>query len=137
MYSFIMFGSDLCFIPLTDLKISILGCACVARYHWFNSSVCCRKTNIYPSIYTRNMYISNTPFTLSFQVEYHKLAIFLVLRQAPSKLSRSRVAREGRTNISPLDVAENHMRARRVLLYHGRITLSGITRPVCPSIKPV
>lgn len=29
------------------------------------------------------------------------------------------------------------MRARCVLLYQGRITLSGITRPVCSGIKPI
>lgn len=83
------------------------------------------------------MYSSNTPSTLSFQEQYHKLAIILELLQAPPKLSRSRVAREGRTDVSPLDVAEHHMRSRRVLLYHGRIALSGITRPVCSAIKPV
>lgn len=63
----VMFGSDLFFYSLDKVEELNLDGVCVASHHWFNSSICCRKTNIYPSIYTRNMYSSNTPLTLSFQ----------------------------------------------------------------------
>lgn len=60
-----------------------------------------------------------------------------MLQQAPSELGRSRVARERRPDIPPLDVAKHNMRTRVVLLYQGGVALGGITRPVCRTVKPI